>query len=107
MGGGQSFAVGLKHRDKFAWVGVFSAGPRAESDAAKAFLADPDAAGKKLKLFWLSCGDQDRVLDANKKFHATLAEKKIVHVWHEDKGGHTWPVWKNDLYLIAQMLFRD
>ena len=107
MGGGQSFAVGLKHRDKLAWVGVFSAGPRAESEPAKAFLADPDAAGKKLKLFWLSCGDQDRGFEANKKFHALLEEKKIAHVWHEDKGGHTWPVWKNDLYLLAQMLFRE
>jgi enterochelin esterase-like enzyme len=107
MGGGQSFTVGLKHRDKFAWVGVFSAAPRAESEAATAFLADPDAAGKKLRLFWLSCGDQDRALEANKKFHALLADKKVAHVWHEDKGGHTWPVWKNDLYLVAQMLFRE
>ena len=105
MGGGQAFTVGLKHRDLFAWVGVFSAAPRAE--AAADFLADPDAAGKKLKLFWLSCGDQDRALEANKKFHATLEGKKIAHVWHEDKGGHTWPVWKTDLYLIAQMLFRE
>ena len=40
-------------------------------------------------------------------FHNTLAEKNIPHVWHIDSGGHTWPVWKNDLYLIAQMLFRD
>src|SRR5205085_5493636 len=71
MGGGQSFNVGLKHRDKFAWVGVFSSGPPAQSDAGAAFLADPDAAGKKLKLLWLSCGDQDpRALEATKKFHA-------------------------------------
>jgi enterochelin esterase-like enzyme len=107
MGGGQSFSIGLKHRDKFAYVGVFSAGPRAESPAAVEFLSQPDAEGKKLKLFWLSCGDQDRVFDANKKFHALLEEKKIGHVWYVDKGGHTWPVWKNDLYHLAQMLFRD
>ena len=27
--------------------------------------------------------------------------------WHVDSGGHTWPVWRNDLYLFSQMLFRD
>jgi hypothetical protein len=26
---------------------------------------------------------------------------------HVDSGAHTWPVWKNDLYLLAQRLFRD
>ena len=28
-------------------------------------------------------------------------------LWHVDSGAHTWPVWKNDLYLLAQRLFRD
>ena len=32
---------------------------------------------------------------------------RFPHVWHVDSGGHTWPVWKNDLYLISQMLFVD
>ena len=33
--------------------------------------------------------------------------KKVPHVWHVDSGAHTWPVWKNDLYLLSQLLFRD
>ena len=40
------------------------------------------------------------------RLHAALEEKKVAHIWHVDKGGHTWPVWKNDLYLLAQRLFR-
>jgi enterochelin esterase-like enzyme len=57
---------------------------------------------------WISCGDKDQLaFKGAENLHNTLAEKNIPHVWHVDSGGHTWPVWKNDLYLISQMLFRD
>jgi enterochelin esterase-like enzyme len=104
MGGGQALRIGLKHLDKFAWVGGFSSalfGKQAD------LVADPADASKKLRLLWVSCGDQDRLLDASKSFHAALEEKKVPHVWHVDAGGHTWPVWKNDLYLVSQLLFQD
>ena len=47
-------------------------------------------------------------MNMSERFHKTLEEKKLPHVWHIDVGGgHTWPVWRNDLYLFAQRLFRD
>jgi enterochelin esterase-like enzyme len=104
MGGGQALTIGLKHLDKFAWIGGFSSalfGNQAD------LIGDPDAAKKKLRLLWLSCGDEDRLMDASKSFHTLLEKKKLAHVWHIDSGGHTMPVWKNDLYLLSQMLFRD
>jgi enterochelin esterase-like enzyme len=102
MGGGQALTVGLKHLDTFAWVGGFSSALFGN----QAQLA-PTGADKKLRLLWLSCGDTDRLMDASKSFHSSLEDKKVAHVWHVDSGGHTWPVWKNDLYLLSQMLFRD
>ena len=66
----------------------------------------PDAA-KKLRLLWVSCGDTDRLLNGSKTFHESLEKLQVPHTWHVDSGGHTWPVWKNDLYLISQMLFQD
>lgn len=39
--------------------------------------------------------------------HEHLVQMGIPHVWHVDSGGHTWPVWTNDLYLIANLLFKD
>jgi enterochelin esterase-like enzyme len=45
-------------------------------------------------------------MDGSKLLLSTLEEKKVPHVWHVDSGGHEWPVWKNDLYLLSQMLFR-
>ena len=69
-------------------------------------MVSEDAA-KKLRLVWLSCGDKDGLMDASKSLSNTLDEKKVPHVWHVDSGGHEWPVWKNDLYLLSQMLFQD
>lgn len=103
MGGGQALGIGLKHLDKFAWVGGFSS---ALFGNQAALIADGDAANKKLKLLWVSCGDTDQLMNASKSFHNNLEEKKVTHLWHVDSGGHTWPVWKNDLYLLAQKLFR-
>jgi enterochelin esterase-like enzyme len=103
MGAGQSLSIGLKHLDTFAWIGAFSGGGRGR---VADLIADP-AARKQLRLLWLSCGDKDRGLASLKALHTTLEEKKVPHIWHVDSGAHTWPVWKNDLYLLAPMLFRD
>jgi enterochelin esterase-like enzyme len=104
MGGGQSLNFGLKHLDTFAWVGGFSSAPNTRPAADLA--PDPADTSKKLRLLWVSCGDQDRLMNISRSFHTTLEEKKVPHVWHVDTGGHTWPVWKNDLYLFSQRLFR-
>ena len=39
--------------------------------------------------------------------HAAWQEQQVPHVWHVDSGGHEGRVWKNDLYLLSRMLFRD
>jgi enterochelin esterase-like enzyme len=104
MGGGQALTIGLRHLDRFAYVGGFSSAIFGNSGA---LISDPAAASKQLRLLWLSCGDEDRLMDASKTFHASLEQKNVPHLWHVDSGGHTWPVWKNDLYLLAQRLFRD
>jgi enterochelin esterase-like enzyme len=103
MGGGQALTIGLQHLDQFGWVGGFSSALFGNRDD---LIPNADRM-KKLRLLWVSCGDTDRLMDGSKSFHTTLAEKKVPHVWHIDSGGHTWPVWKNDLYLLSQKLFRD
>jgi enterochelin esterase-like enzyme len=105
MGGGQSLNFGLKHLDTFAWVGGFSSAPNTRP--ASELIRDPAGTARRLRLLWLSCGDQDRLMNVSKPFHEALEGMKVPHVWHVNTGGHTWPVWKNDLYLLAQRLFRD
>ena len=109
MGGGQTTRIGPPHSDTFAWLGVFSAGVgnRPGGPDPLASYPDADTLNSHLKLFWVSCGDKDRGLAGAKKLDETLTEKKIKHVWHQDAGAHEWPVWKNDLYLVAQRLFKQ
>jgi enterochelin esterase-like enzyme len=104
MGGGQALTIGLRHLDRFAYIGGFSSALFGSNTNA---LVSAPAAGKQPRLLWLSCGDEDRLMDANKTFHTRLEQKNVSHLWHVDSGAHTWPVWKNDLYLLAQRLFRD
>jgi protocatechuate 3,4-dioxygenase beta subunit/enterochelin esterase-like enzyme len=104
MGGGQALRIGLKNLDTFAWVGGFSSALFGKGD----IISDYAEASKKLRLLWVSCGDKDTLFKGSEGFHNTLKDKGVQHVWHIDVGGaHSWPVWKNDLYLISQFLFQD
>ena len=104
MGGGQSLNFGLENLDTFAWVGGFSSAPNTRK--AEALVKDPAAAAKKLKLLWVSCGDKDGLMRISKSFHDKLTEMNVPHVWYEEPGGHDFKVWNNDLYRLAQLLFR-
>ncbi|RYG48623.1 esterase family protein [bacterium] len=103
MGGGQSLDFGLLNLDTFAWVGGFSSAPN--TFLPERLVPDPEKA-KSLKLLWISCGDKDGLIGISQRTHAYLKEKGVPHIWHVDSGGHDWPVWKNDLYLFAQRIFR-
>ena len=105
MGGGQSLNFGLKYLGTFAWVGGFSSAPNTQQ--AESLITDPANAAKQLRLLWLSCGDRDGLMNISKSFHDALEEMKVPHVWRVDSGGHEWPVWKKDLCLFSQMLFRE
>ena len=105
MGGGQSLNFGLANLDTFAWVGGFSSAPNTLPPAT--LVPDPAAARQKLRLLWVSCGDQDSLFNISEGVHNYLAEHKVPHIWHIDAGGgHTFPVWKNDLYHLSTLLFR-
>jgi enterochelin esterase-like enzyme len=105
MGGGQSLNFGLGNLDTFAWVGGFSSAPNTMPPAQ--LLRDAAAARQKLKLLWVSCGDQDSLFNISEGVHKYLVEQKVPHIWHVDAGGaHTFPVWKNDLYHLSTLLFR-
>jgi enterochelin esterase-like enzyme len=102
MGAGQALKIGLKHLDTFAYVGAFSGGGKNADNV----IPDADIARKQLRLLWISSGDKDGGFKNSEALHEKLESRKIPHVWHIDSGAHVWPVWKNDLYLISQMLFK-
>jgi enterochelin esterase-like enzyme len=104
MGGGQSLNFGLANLDSFAWVGGFSSAPNTQQPAQLA--ANPAALKERLKLLWISCGNEDSLFNISEGLHNYLAERNVPHAWHIDAGAHTFPVWKNDLYHMAALLFR-
>jgi enterochelin esterase-like enzyme len=104
MGGGQSLNFGLKHLDLFAWVGGFSSAPNTKMP--EELIPDPTWTKEKLMLLWISCGDEDRLLNVSQRTHAYLQEKEVPHIFYVEPGGHDFKVWKNDLYLFSQLLFK-
>lgn len=104
MGGGQGLNFGLNNIDKFAWVGGFSSAPNLQSPDI--LVPKIQQAKDKLSLLWIGCGDKDNLITGSWNLHQGLVKANIDHVWYVDTGAHEVPVWNNNLYLMAQMLFK-
>jgi enterochelin esterase-like enzyme len=104
MGGGQSLNFGLGNLDRFAWVGGFSSAPNTKMP--EVLVPDPQLAKQQLKLLWISCGDQDGLMRMSKRTSDYLKKQSVPHIFYVEPGGHDFKVWKNDLYMFSQMLFK-
>ena len=105
MGGGQALNFGLGNLDTFAYVGGFSSAPNTLPPAQ--LVPEPERAAQMLEVLWVSCGDEDTLFNISEGVHEYLAENDVPHIWQVDTGGHTFPVWKNDLYHFASLIFRE
>jgi enterochelin esterase-like enzyme len=111
MGGGQSFTLGLRNPDKFAWVGEFSAGAFGMRgfDLEKqvpGFLKNPAAINQELKLLFLGCGTEDTRYPAHIKLTDLLTKNGIHYEFHDTPGEHEWRVWRPLLAEFMPKLFR-
>nr|WP_315396722.1 alpha/beta hydrolase-fold protein [uncultured Sphingobacterium sp.] len=105
MGGGQALNFGLGNLDTFAWVGGFSSAPN--TLMPEQLIPRPQELKDKLKLLWISCGDQDGLINITNRTHVYLKKHEVPHVFYIEPGGHDFKVWKNDLYQISQLLFKE
>jgi len=105
MGGAESLYTGLNNLDKFAYVGSFSAGGLGEN-YGELFPKLDQSANKELKLLWIACGTEDRLIDTNRKFRDWLSAKYVRFTPIETPGMHTWMVWRRNLATIAPLLFQ-
>jgi len=106
MGGTESLLTGLNNRDYFAWIGAFSSGGLPENFNVE-FAALDSKANSQLRLLWIACGTEDRLIDINRRFRSWLTSKGIHHTEIETPGAHTWMVWRRNLAAFAPLLFRD
>jgi enterochelin esterase family protein len=105
MGGAESLRVGLNGLDKFAWIGAFSAGGMPDP-FDKDFPGLDTKANQQLKLLWIACGTEDRLITPNRNLREWLKTKGIQHTDIETPGMHTWMVWRRNLAEFAGLLFR-
>ncbi|HEY6373405.1 MAG TPA: alpha/beta hydrolase-fold protein [Candidatus Sulfotelmatobacter sp.] len=105
MGGSESLLTGLNNIDKFAWIGAFSAGGLPEP--LENDFPDLDAkASQQLKVLWIACGTEDRLITPNRNLREWLKTKGVQHTDIETPGMHTWMVWRRNLAEFAGLLFR-
>jgi len=112
LGGLQTLYTGIRNTDMFSYLGVFSSGwfanQPATSDPQYAYMKDNAAAiNNNLKSFWIAMGGKEDIAYNNcKAMMAKFDEMGIKYTYSEYPGGHTWPVWRNNLYNFAQVLFK-
>lgn len=113
MGGINTLYTGLYHTDLFSSLGVFSSGWIVPAQDALA-NAQYDYLGKNaqkvnsnLKVLFVSDGEKSDIAYNNcRAMLAKFDQLKIKYTYYEYPGGHTWPVWRNDLYKFAPLLFQ-
>lgn len=110
MGGGQSFVIGLRNLDKFAWIGEFSSGLLSDPAldlAPYGVTLDPATINKSLKLLWISCGTKDERWEGHCAFDALLTRNGIVHGFDSAPYAHQWQFWREQLYTFVGRIFKN
>ena len=103
MGGGQSLNFGLGNLNTFAWIGGFSSAPNTKMP--EQLLPDPAKAKDQIKLLWISCGDEDGLLNISERTRDYMIKNQVPHIFFKEPGKHDFKVWKNDLYHFSKLLF--
>ena len=103
MGGMHTINATTNHPDVFGSIGVFSSG---------IFRPDEDISDKMLALqksgilkYWVACGEDDFLMDSNKRLLEALDKCGMQYEYYENSGGHTWKNWRIYLSMFAPMLF--
>lgn len=115
MGGGQAFYTGLRNTDVFGNVGVFSTGlfggiqEQSSFDAEKVIpgiLSKPETFNSKLKVFYISVGEQDPRIEHTRKQVQIFKSKGLNVEFASFPGAHEWQVWRKSLHDFAQRIFK-
>lgn len=105
MGGLHSLTIGFNELDTFSAIGSFSGAIPNESAIQNA-LDNPDKTNNSLDLLWIACGEDDFLLEENRKLIEMLKKSGIEHEWNLTEGGHSWPVWRDYFAEFVPLLFR-
>lgn len=108
MGSYQSLTSGLKHRDLFANIGVFSGALDmrwySDFDQFQAF-EDAENFKKHIRVFFISVGEQEKIYGQIQSNLAYLREKGIPFHYYSCPGLHEWTVWRKSVREFLQLIF--
>jgi enterochelin esterase-like enzyme len=104
MGGGHTTAITGNYPELFDYICVMSMG-LAENDQSKAQLQGIKNAG--YKLYWVGVGDKDALAyERSLTLDKMLKDLGMQHTLNVSSGVHEWKVWRYNLNLVAQSLFK-
>ncbi|TCO10656.1 alpha/beta hydrolase-fold protein [Natronoflexus pectinivorans] len=112
MGGLQTLHAGLRNTNMFSYLGVFSSGwwtnQPAISEPQYDFMRNnTETINNNLKQFWIAMGGQEDIAWENCQVMMKEFDRmNIQYTYSEYPGGHTWPVWRNNLYNFTRLLFK-
>jgi enterochelin esterase family protein len=111
MGGMQTLNISMAHLDRFAYIGVFSAGwfrqtPEAIESEFGAGLNDARAK-KGLRVFWFATGKDDSLIPITRSTAEILKKHGFNVELQESPGMHTWINWRDYLHQFVPRLFQN
>jgi enterochelin esterase family protein len=66
-----------------------------------------DAKKADLRLLWIACGTDDRLITSSRAFAAWAKQKGLPVTAIETPGAHTFIVWRANLLAFVPLLFRN
>ena len=113
MGGMHTLMIAVNYPDMFNYIGLYSAGVDFTQINMEAIPAYANLDGKlsKLaqsnpKLFWIACGNADRLMPFNKQLMERMNKDGLKYTFHESSRGHLWCNWRQYSLLFIPQLFK-
>jgi enterochelin esterase-like enzyme len=111
MGGLQTLHAGIFDSQLFPYMGVFSSGwfqtSTNTNDDFEFLKTNVETFKANNKLLWIAIGGKEDIAYKNcQNMLGKFDNLGVKYAYSEYPGGHTWPVWRNNLYKFAQLLFR-
>jgi glucuronoarabinoxylan endo-1,4-beta-xylanase len=102
MGGRESLLIGMKHADKFGYIGAICPAPGVGGDWT---FGGED---KAPSLILLTAGDNDQTVGSTPSgYHNSMTQKNTPHIWHYVSGGyHGDNCIRAHVYNFVRMIFK-
>jgi enterochelin esterase-like enzyme len=104
MGGGHTLAATNNNPGVFAYIGVFSSGPRTPDETFQKQLEAVKAGG--VKFYWLGAGTTDMAREGTVTLAELVKKDGFRTSYREIPGRHYWFLWRDFLAQYAQVMFQ-